>query len=208
MKENSYTGLIAKKWKVEGYTNTSYPGGSNDRIHRMIMTDLPKLFEQYSPDEVFIFISMSHASRREFYDRKLERYSPFICNHEPPKENKAVHILWENYILNFDDPKECADRYISQVLSIQSFLKNLGCDYLITRSMNDDWQFVNHYQALPAQVKVLIDKKHFPDITPFNNYAGTLKLPFGPEKHPLEEGHLAWAKYLMEYMKNNNIGAL
>ncbi len=208
MKENSYTGIIAKQWGVEGYTNTSFPGGSNDRIHRMIMTDLPLLFEQYDPTEVFVFISMSHAARREFYFKKYEKYSPFISNHEPPKENKPVHALWENYILNFDDPRECANRYITQLLSIQSFLKTIGCDYLITKSMGDDMEFNQRFEKLPDSVKKLIDRKHYPDIVPFNHYAGICKVPFGPEKHPLEEGHIAWAKYLAEYMQNNNIGVL
>jgi len=208
MKEHSYTGIIVREWGVEGYTNTSCPGGSNDRIHRMIFTDLPTLFTHNRPEEVFVFISITHASRTEFFDKRLGKFSPFISNWAPPKENKAVYSLWENYILNFDDPKEQAMRYVSQILSIQSFLKNLGIDYLMTRSMGEDEIFKGHYNALPIEILSLIDKKHFPDIVPFNSFARILKLPFGPEQHPLEEGHRAWAKYLMEYMQQNKIGVI
>lgn len=208
MKENCYTGLIAKEWGIGSYSNVSFPGGSNDRMHRMITTDLPLLFRHTNPSEIFVFISISHASRREFFDRRIGKFSPLICNYEPPKENKANHALWENYMLNFDDPRETSLRYVTQILSIQSFLKNLGIDYLITRSMNEDREFRTHFDKLPTEILSLIDKRHFPDIVPFNNYTGTLGLPFGPENHPLEDGHRAWAKYLMNYMKENKIGVL
>lgn len=208
MRNMSYTGLIAKEWQVTEITNTSYPGGSNDRIFRMIISDLPVLFSKVKPEEIFVFISMTHASRREFFDKKLNKYSTFISNFAPPKENKAVYSLWENYVLNFDHHREQAERYVSQLLSIQAFLKGLGIDNLITRSMNDDVLFTNAYSSLPAEVLSLIDKKHFPDLLPFNNYCGRLGLPFGPDHHPLEDGHAAWAKYLMQYMQTNNIGEI
>jgi hypothetical protein len=74
--------------------------------------------------------------------------------------------------------------------------------------MNDDALFLKEYNGLPSELISLVDKKHFPDLYPFNNYCGRLKVPFGPEKHPLEEGHVVWAKYLMDYMQKNNIGEL
>lgn len=208
MQAASYTGLIAKEWGVSEITNTSWPGGSNDRILRMITTNLPLLFSRVDPKEIFVFISMTHASRREFFDARLKKYSPFISNFAPPKENKAVYSMWENYVLNFDHHREQAERYISQILSIQGFLKNVGIDYLITKSMNDESEFHTEYNALSSEILSLVDKRQFPDLYPFNNYCGRLKLPFGPEKHPLEEGHVAWTKYLMDYMKQNNIGEL
>jgi hypothetical protein len=93
-----------------------------------------------------------------------------------------------------------------QVLSIQSFLNNLGVKFLITNSMNESEDFKEKFNRLPTEMINLIDRKHYPAIMPFNAYAGTLKLPFGKHKHPLEDGHSAWARYLTEYMNINNIG--
>ncbi len=205
MKEKSYTGLIAKEWGVKSYTNTSQPGGSNDRIHRVLTLDIPVILEQYNPDEVFVFISMTHASRREFYDRERRTYSPQISNFEPPKDNYPVHDLWECYTAYFDDPYEQARRHIAQTISIQSFLKVSGIDYLMTNSMNDSQDFINQHSALPPAVRNTVDRIHYP-VLPFNRFNGEMKLPFGKFQHPLEDGHEAWAKYLMTYMKDNSIG--
>lgn len=208
MKWNSYTGIIAKHWGIEEIHNVSFPGGSNDRIHRMISTNLPLLLKKYAPEEIFVFISLSHASRREFFDVNLQNYSPFISSHSPPKENKPVYSLWENYILNFDSPTEQADRHFTQIASIQSFLKNLEIDYLMTRSMNDSPEVNKKFDQLENTLINIIDRRHFPKIMPFNAYAGTLGVPFGPGKHPLEDGHIVWAEYLMKYMQEAKIGKL
>jgi hypothetical protein len=206
MRQYSYTGIIANNWKTEFYQNTSKPGGSNDRIHRKIMFDIPQLLQKYKSNEIFVFISITHAARREFFDSRMKKYSPYINNHEPPKENILNHSLWKCYTSGFDDSFENCQRYVMQVLSIQSFLNNLGVEFLITNSMNESEDFREQFNRLPAEMINLIDRKHYPSIMPFNAYAGTLKLPFGKHKHPLEDGHSAWARYLTEYMSINNIG--
>lgn len=207
MREKSYTGLIAKEWGVTGYTNVSQPGGSNDRIHRMLTLDIPVLLQQYKPEEIFVFVSMTHASRREFYDRLHQVYTPQISNFAPPKDNIPVYKLWEYYTAYFDHPFEQAQRHIVQTLSIQSLLKVFKIDYLITNSMNDNPEFIEEYNNLPLDVRKQIDRRHYPT-TPFNVFAGNLKVPFGKHHHPLEEGHEAWAKYLMGYMKDFSIGQI
>ena len=102
MRKTSYTGIITDKWGAEGYTNTSYNGGSNDRIHRMITNDIPRLLTEYKPDEIFVFISLTHASRREFFQESLKNYNPFLSNYEPPKANIPNHMLWKIYTSYFD----------------------------------------------------------------------------------------------------------
>jgi len=207
MREKSYTGIITDAWGVNGYTNNSRPSSSNDRIIRTIITTIPILLETYKPEGLFVFISMSHASRREFYNSEdgtwfdmLSNYSPYI--------NSIEYHLWKPYTAYFNHVVETTKRYITQVLSIQSFLKSLGIDYLMTDSMVIDNTFTDEYNKIPLSIRSTVDRKHYPDIFPFNRYVSSLKLPFGKENHPLEEGHAAWAKYLMEYMKQNGIGEL
>lgn len=209
MIEHCYSGIIAKNWNVEYYLNKSLPSGSNDRIHRMIFTDLPLLFSKYRPDEIFVFISMTHASRREVFYNRYNIYFPLMTNHAPDKKDSELYDFWESYVLNFDNLEESVNRFFSQVLSIQSFLKNLGIDYLITQSMSQyQTNFAKRMEKFPTHMLNLIDRKHFPEIESFQQYNARLGLPIGESKHPLEEGHRAWANYLIEYMKKNNLGVL
>lgn len=208
MRKASYTGIIADAWGSEGYTNTSYNGGSNDRIHRMIINDIPKLLTEYKPEEIFVFISLTHASRREFYQDYSNEYSPFLSNHEPFKDNIPNHTLWKIYATYFDSVYEHAQRYMLQVLSIQAFLKSLGVGYLMTRSMHEGAKFDQAFDNLPQYQHKLIDRIAFPKMQAFNEYAGHKKVPFGKYRHPLEEGHVAWAQHLTAYMKQHNLGQL
>jgi hypothetical protein len=208
MRQTSYTGIISDAWGVDGYTNTSYNGGSNDRIHRMIINDIPRLLTEYKPEEIFIFISLTHASRREFYQDYANEYSPFLSNHEPPKGNVPNHTLWKIYATYFDSAHEHARRYMLQVLSMQAFLKTLGVGYLMTRSMHDGAKFDQAFDNLPQCQHNLIDRITFPKMQAFNGFATLKRVPFGKYQHPLEDGHAAWANHLLEYMKNNNLGQL
>lgn len=203
MRKYSYTGLLADKWGVTNYVNDSLPGGSNDRIVRHVMTELPKHFSLYNPNEIFVFISLTHAARREFFYNDYKKYIPFIVAHEPRKDSMPIYTLWENYVLNFDNPTEQADRYMSQILSMQSFFKSFGINYIFTRSMNDDHNFTAAFNNIDSSVSMLLDRKHFPRIDPFNVFVSTRNASFGKYHHPLEDGHRIWAEYVGKYIEDN-----
>lgn len=211
MKDNSYTGIISNNWGIEEYVNVSQPGGSNDRVLRMITTDLPRYLTKYKPEEIYVFITLTHPSRREFYYNSHNHFAPFMCNLEPPKSNIGDHEFWKYYVLLHNHINEQVSRYVSQILCLQAFLSRHYMDYLITRSMGPETGVKNfyekYYNTYPDSL-AMIDKKYFPDIPPFNEYVGAKKLPFGPMHHPLEEGHVAWAKYLSEYLIQNNMGQI
>lgn len=208
MREASYTGIIANTWGVEGYTNTSYNGGSNDRIHRMIINDIPKLLTEYKPEEIFVFISMTHGSRREFFQESNNEYNPVLPNYEPPRANAANHMFWRIYTAHFDSAKEHAQRYMLQVLSIQAFLKSLGIGYIMTRSMHEGAKFDQAFDDLPSYLHNSIDRITFPKMLAFAEFSNINKVPIGKYHHPLEEGHAIWAQHLLEYMKQHNLGQL
>lgn len=206
MRDNSYTGIIAKNWGVDTVINKSLPGGSNDRIYRMITTDLPTYFGQYRPEEIFVFISLTHASRREFYEREHERWCALITNFCPDEtDNKSYKEFWKLYSTYFDDPKEYTPRFIGQILGMQSFLKGLGIRYLMSDSMYHEKELWDIYRAMDPNVIHQIDTVRYHMEEPFNGFVGRRKLSFGKYHHPLEEGHLAWANHLMGYMYNKGI---
>jgi len=208
MRDNSYTGIIAKTWGVDTVINRSLPGGSNDRTFRMITTDLPTYFGDFKPEEIYVFISLTHASRREFYDNDLDCWNALITNYGPdPKYSKKQSIdFWKLYSAYFDNTKESTTRFLSQILSMQSFLKGLGIRYLMSDSMHHDEEFWNYYKTVHTNVVYMIDTDRYYRDEPFNSFVGRKGLPFGKYHHPLEEGHIAWAQHLMGYIyeKGNN----
>jgi len=191
MRDNSYTGIIRNEWGVPGYSNSSSPGSSNDFIHRKVMFDVPELLTRYAPEELFVFISMTHPSRREFYSKKFGGYTTFISNHIPPKTPMANYILWQCYMAHFNDPYEGCNRYITQVLSIQAFLKSVGVQYLMTDSMSNGDKHDQQFSAMPNSITSRIDRLHYPNISAFNRYAASVGAAEGKYKHPLEDGHKA-----------------
>jgi len=207
MRDNSYTGIIAKTWGVDTVINHSLPGGSNDRTFRMITTELPKLFGDFRPEEIYVFISLTHASRREFYHSMYKYWEALITNFSPdPKfADKSQLEFWKLYSTYYDDQKESVTRFLSQVLSMQSFLKGLGIRYLMSDSMHHDAEFWEEYKTIHTNVLYQIDTLRYYREEPFNSYAGRHKLPFGKFHHPLEAGHKAWAEHLMGYMFNNGL---
>jgi hypothetical protein len=46
-----------------------------------------------------------------------------------------------------------------------------------------------------------IDKSYVCPV-PFTNYVRSLKLELGPERHPLEDGHAAFANVLNDFIEN------
>jgi len=208
MRDNSYTGVIAKTWGVETVINKSLPGGSNDRAFRMITTDLPTYFGDYKPEEIYVFVSLTHASRREFYDNIYGCWNALIPNYSPdPKFSEKQHIeFWKLYAAYYDNPLESTTRFLSQLLSMQAFLKGLGIRYLFSDSMHHDEAFWEEYKKIHTKILYMIDTDRYYREEPFNSFVGRKKLPFGKYNHPLEEGHKAWAEHLMGYIfeKGNN----
>lgn len=207
MRKTSYTGIIADTWGVLNYTNTSVPGGSNDHIHRRIMMDIPALLKTTSADKLFVMISLTHPARREFYYTGYNRWVPLIVNYSRTGEGcEPLRKLWKVYTAYFDSHEEHSQRYMSQVLSMQAFLKLHGIDYLMTESMVDRPSLDDKLMLLPVGVADLIDRKHYPKLQSFAQYNSYIGAPTAPGGHPLEIGHSAWANFLMEYMKTNKMG--
>jgi len=208
MRDNSYTGIIAKTWGIENVINKSLPGGSNDRAFRMITTDLPTYFGDYKPEEIYVFISLTHSTRREFYDNEHKHWEALISNFEPdPKFSyKSQREFWKLYTAYYNSAYESTTRFLSQVLGMQQFLKSLGISYMMSDSMHHDEDFWNEYKKIHTNVLYMIDTDRYYRNEPFNSYVGRKKLPIGKFLHPLEEGHKAWAEHLMGviYERGNN----
>ena len=207
MRDNSYTGVIGKTWGVDTIINKSLPGGSNDRTVRMLTTDLPLYFDTYHSSEIFVFISLTHPGRREFYEQSSDRWCALIPNYEPLDflEDRIYRRFWKLYAGYFDSNIESLSRFVGQVVLMQSYLKSRGINYLMTDSMAYGPEFWETYRSMNAAITNQIDMVHYNTEEPFNWFCGRNKLPIGKHLHPLEEGHRAWANHLMGYMHTQGI---
>jgi hypothetical protein len=208
LRKTSYSGIIADTWGIP-LTNTSLPGGSNDRVLRLLMIDIPKLLKTVSPDQLLVNISYTHASRTEFYSTESKTYTPVITNFEPRSVHfKSHNEIWKTYVTYFDDVREHVDRHLRNLISMQQFLASLGVKYLISRSMQEFQTFHNELARDVNRKPLidLIDKKTFPeDLPPFNMYVRDNNLNITPCHHTDEGGHRAWAEHLMKYMTEKEI---
>lgn len=205
MRRFSYTGIIRDNFGIQGYTNNSSPGGSNDRIFRTTVFDVLQLLETCQPSEIFVILSVTHSSRREFRESEAaaNTYFPYM-NSVPEHNSKIRKRMWDIYTTYFDGVHENVDRFLLQIISLQSFFKTHGIPYLITNSMCHSTDFMEILNEQPRHVLQTIDRRRYPDIA-FGPWAWDNKHPFGSNHHPLEEGHLAWANFLINYIEGNEL---
>jgi hypothetical protein len=204
-RKNCYSGIIADQLKIEEYINNSLPGVSNERIYRCILSDIASLLEKYNPDEIFVTISLSSPLRREFWRSDLEQWLLYIVPHEPPKTDHVNYEFWKMFTKNFGSDVGFYNFDIMMILAIQNFLIKNKIPYLLTTSMNNTAEDVIRNKLIP---KNILDQIYTfrciinPSFMIFNRDTNS---GVGPNHHPLEKGHQAWADYLLEYIKNNNL---
>lgn len=204
LRHTVYTGIIADKWEIPNYINTSRGGCSNDRLLRKIMYDLPHQLEKYKPEEIFVNISYTHTARTEFYSSEAKRHYPLISNWDPKNPYwKSHNELWKVYVAYFDDVKEHVDRHFMNVINMQKFLESIGVRYIINRSMTEHAEFYEEVARDKYRdgLKSLVNTRTFPDdLKPWSQYITHQGLKFTACRHPDEEGHQAIAEYLMNYL--------
>ena len=49
-RKHCYSGIITDTLNIEEYENKSKQGGSNERVYRRLVTDLPHLLKKYKPE--------------------------------------------------------------------------------------------------------------------------------------------------------------
>jgi hypothetical protein len=208
-RKHCYSGLISDTLKIEEYQNTSTPGGSNERVYRLLVTDIPKLLTKYKPEEIFCTLTLTSAIRREFCDN-YENYMIFLPHQQPaPKsmpEYAHMNNLWEILIKDFNNDKGIYTYNFMINLAIQNLLKQLKIPYLITYSMLSSWeQDIENRNITPDQFSLLYNTPRIYRNDSFMSFVVHKSLPVGPENHPLEEGHKQWANILLNYIKTNDL---
>jgi hypothetical protein len=199
-----YSGLITDKLGIPNYINNSLPGGSNQRVYRNLLIDIPKALDTYSPDEIFVNISITNSNRREFFMNITNIWTPHMYNFAPKKHFRQMYNFWETLVKETSNDTESYTFDMMLILAMQNFLVLNKIPYLFTTSMmhNDE---VDIYKSMfPIQTfnQLKLNRIIFKS---FHTFVAEGNYPRGPQIHPLEEGHAAWADYVLDYIQTNDL---
>jgi hypothetical protein len=205
-RKHCYTGVMTDKLGIADYQNTGCPGGSNERAYRMLITDIPEKLKIYKPEEMFVTVSLTHATRREFCFTDDGAYYIHLNAWEPPKDvNPHHHRLWEVLVKDFDYNYGHFMFDTMLIIAMQNFLVANKIPYLFTSSMGNYVEDQLRQEIVPLSITDQIRKNRFYTNPSFINFAREIGVTIGPRLHPLEEGHAVWANHLLQYVNENNL---
>lgn len=203
-KKHCYSGVLAARWGTE-YQNESMPGGSNQRIYRTTLHSICKLLNVYKPEEIFVFASLTHNHRREFYRVDRDLYHPHMFTYKPA-EGGYITDFWKIMVERFHHPKGDLELDQQMILGLQNFLRVNKVPYLLTWSMHHGAIYEEEKKYVPEYLLKERRSTRFLESPSFSDYAfNQLKLEKAPGGHPLTDGHLAWANLLAKYIEKNNL---
>lgn len=201
------------------FINHAEPGCSNSRIIRTTVEYLISLPKDTDWSSVFVVLGFTEVTRTEFYSLSNSSYISFL-RHIRPNTYKArnynglgiIQVLHDYYYTYFSNPIEMEKLFFIQLIQFKSLLKNLGIRYLFTFSVNphrdpvsvsaglDNNLFVKELEIFRSR----LDRKrvifyNFMQFTKDNKYSITKC------NHPGADAHAAWADYVLEYIRQNEI---
>jgi len=212
-RQHCYTGILCDRKTIPNYMNSACPGGSIERSYRVLITDISEQLTKYKPEEIFVNLSLTADARREFPMDDNGNYYIHLDAWEPPKEpNPQNHMMWSMLTKHFNFDHGHYTFSMMMILGIQNFLRTNRIPYLITSSMGNNYQQNSdpHQQHLsnkyvPESLCSQLYIKRFHAHPSFMGYCMEKKIELGPQLHPMEEGHVAWADYLQKYIEENNL---
>ncbi len=203
-RKKCYSGIMANTISgLKQYVNKALPGGSNERAYRKTITNITQALEKYSPEKIFVNISLTHAYRREFYIGT--DWFPFMYTFPPGDTSSDLYKLWELFINIVKDNKGIYMSDMLHVLGVQHFLMKNKIPYLLTSSMGNEYEKMITTESVPASVVNQIYKPRYYDDISFSQFTNMHGFKIGPQLHPLEEAHKAWAHHLLDHINKNDL---
>jgi hypothetical protein len=205
--EHSYGGVISRKFGLIHH-NDAIEGGSNNLIETTTIQSILTLLETYHPSEIFVIIGWTGYDRSEAtYKNKLYRFIPNSVIQDCPYTVNEWYKFW---VANTDNDASM-NKFLLQYGLVSTFLKYHNIKYYFFNSI------------IPAYIpkinllhEVLDNKPNAHLINMMKNDQNFLE-PFNSDKtfynilkknhdgckdgrwhHFTEDGHLAWAEFLLE----------
>jgi len=203
---NAWPGRLQKALGHAAAINWAVPSGSNDRIVRTTIQWVlgEHLQKGNSPDELLVVVGWSGPMRREFYvDRQWRQVVPYH-DHENPSLQRLVEVYREVAWADF----ESSIRFLTEVLSLQSFLQVYAVPYLFFDAISPIQETLCFAGDDGLPYANAIDRKRyfgFDDINGCMADAVADAVPKWNGKHPSAEGHAWWSERLREYIETRQI---
>lgn len=177
--------------------NLGLSGSSNDSIVRRTLNELSN--NRYD----LLVIGWTSPGRIEWKDQVGIPYN--VWPGYPINSKFTNEHPWRADLIDFVSKHHNAEylyqRYLMQVLLLQSYCQHNGIDLLMMDIMQ-----INYYRSVGREqhdkLESQIDKTKFIGWDKFGMSELTKGLPKGPGKHPLEQGHKKIAKTIYEHIRN------
>ena len=203
----SWSGRLQNMLHFEDFFNDSKPGGSNDRILRTTFDWVLTNWLNRGKDskDLFVIIGWSEVMRREFYINGAWRQ---IIPYHDYDDLPSVNIFNKIYKKLAWNEYESAVRFATQVISIQSFFNYYGIRYLFFDALRSIRKVAKDANGKIDTHVSQIDAKRYLGCNKENGDMRTVlqdKKTNWKGRHPSEEGHDYWAKYLANYIHQQGI---
>jgi hypothetical protein len=165
--------------------NSSFPGGSNERIVRTTVHDCLKFVQEGRRPLVLIAWTQLHRFELPMANSNGENYFSF-CNPNDTDTPAIGKEIWKSWSTDSSD----LSRWRQQQLLLSAFLKDLGIPYHFFITFHSIGYFHLGCLHQPSlQTTVMYHNLAFDMLTQ--------ALPRGKYNHPLEQGHQAIADYVL-----------
>lgn len=214
---SSWPYKLGELLNISEIVNYGLCGRSNDYILRTTLDYCADYVLNNKMDDLFVVIGWTEILRFELWDDINNKY-----RHIQQIDNKKSSDLYEFITKYKSNICNNSLNKLNNILTLQLFLEKFNIKFLFFDavaeiSMNTDLiiksiknvkynkfdNLISHSKRLELIKFVTAQKKTISvsmyDFCENNNYK------FGPNLHPLEEGHEAWANYLYNYIKENDI---
>jgi len=192
-KAHNWTGQIARAYDLE-LVDSSWAGGSNERIVRTTIADVTNLLQQRK--KPFVIIAWTQMQRFELFTNGC--WKEFVG----PNDRSTPQIgfeIWEKYSSDHSDLL----KYLQQVILLDAFLKVNNVPYFGTNVFRHNYSILEDYARDPAfkpylyQLnKVVQLERHMYNYAISQILTAHLDVEYGVGGHPLERGHTIIAEYL------------
>lgn len=223
---------LCEKLNFDECINLSFPGASNDRSVRILTNWLTQeyLVKNKETNDLFVIIGLTSPERKDFfYSDDLDENERFWVTLWPMWKHKyrqePINDLSKVYVKNFWNVEEYVNRYLTQILFLNSFLEKHNIRHLFFQSFYQyetiafrhwaDNPYIRDYNSnVEKLLWELIDPVIFVDKNKekhsFHNYIVEKDRSIDKkisllDIHPTEIGHTWWAEYLYDYIIKHDI---
>ena len=191
--------VLAKLCGDATCVNLGKPAASNDKIIRLLMSHLMAT-DQVMPD--LVVIGWTSAARIEWAD-DYGTYDvwPGYGGNLFTRDSATWRRDLVDYISKFHSSAYIHQRFLQQVILMQSFLESKGIRYVMLNTIQNEYYKKSFFPEQPWYFEH-VNKTNFLGFDKEGMAEWTHEVKKGPHHHFLEEGHQIVAKKVYEHIRD------